>query len=97
MNQNSFRSNLYFRPILRAHVKIIPHVLPNPHELDYLIIYTMHAGSLYINLTEVGNGRYDVRTWPAPHIARGRKTLQMHGFLYIHGKTLKGRNFNSKA
>ena len=33
---------------------------------------------------------------PAPHVARGRETLQIHGFLYKHGKTSKGRNFNSK-
>ena len=34
---------------------------------------------------------------PAPHKARGRKTLQMHSFLYKHGKTSRDHNFNSKV
>ena len=44
-------------------------------------------------LTKVINGRHvDVCTrGPTPHVARGRKTLQMHG------KTSKGHNSNSKA
>ena len=33
----------------------------------------------------------------APHVARGRKTLKRHGFLYKHGKTSKGHNFNCKV
>ena len=41
----------------------------------------MQAGSLNFNFCQVGNGRdVFVRTKPAPHVVRGRKTLQTHGF-----------------
>ena len=63
----------------------------------------MQARSLYIkvgngNGNGNGNGRHiDVCMWPRPSRSAWAETLQMHGFLYKHGITSKGRNFNSKV
>ena len=43
--------------------------------------------------SKVGKGRHvHVRAWPRPHVARGRKTLQMHGF-----PTSKCHSYNSEV
>ena len=46
----------------------------------------MQAGSLYSNFDQMGVKvvTFMCARGPAPHVARGRKTLQMHGFLYKH-------------
>ena len=57
----------------------------------------MQAGSLNCNF--VGKGRHVyVRAWPRPSRSAWAETLQTHGFpIQTYGKTLKGRNFNSKV
>ena len=63
-----------------------PHNTPRMH--------TKQANGLYSNFEKL----CEPRVFPVFHVARGRKTLQTYGFpIQTYGKTLKGRNFNSKV
>ena len=67
----------------------------------------MHSRTIQCKLTacaptliKLGKGRdfYERARSPAPHVARGRKTLQMRGFpIQTYGEILNSRNFNSKV
>ena len=75
-------------------------VRKQPHSQAECLVAIRCKQTAYIPiLTKLGKGRHiSVRAWPRHSRSAWAETLQMHGFLYKHiGKTLEGRDFNSKA